>query len=224
MDVGLVLVLGEGRRDRGVEVVDRDVVLLHDLEGDVIVHGDISEGALGRELSFRDGRGGREDHLGAGLLEVGHERAEVLLVIRRLHLALAVFHVAQVMQAEVEMDHVPLAGAEPLREVRRAVLGRATVRRDAMDVGLAGEFLADRQGVADGDRITDEQHARQAGDVLDRRHGRIRGLGLRLGFGRGFLGRPGLRGVGGEKGERGQGEEQGQGLHGGRGIKGRMEG
>ena len=214
MDVGLVLVLREGGRDRGIKVIDGDVILLHDLQCDVIIDGDISEGALRRELAFRDGRGGREDHFGAGLLEVGHERAEVLLVIRRLHLALAVFHVAQVMQAEVEMNHVPLAGTEPLGEVRRAVLGRTTVGRDAMHVGLAGEFLTDGQGVADGNRVADEQHARQAGDVLDRGHRRIQSLGLRLGFGRRFLGRRGLRGVGGEKGERGEGEKQGESLHG----------
>ena len=105
------------------------------------------------------------------------------------------------MQAKVEMNHVPFAFAQPLGEVGGTVLSRATVGRDAVDVGLAGEFLADGQGVADRDRIADEQHARKAGDVHDRSHGRIRSLGFRFGLGGSFLSRLDLGGIGGEKGE-----------------------
>ena len=63
------------------------------------------------------------------------------------------------MDAEIEMDDVPLSVAEPDFEFLQAVGGGAAVFGGTVDVGLAGEGGANREGVAAGDGIADEEDA-----------------------------------------------------------------
>ena len=106
-----------------------------------------------------------------GLLEPGHEHAEVPLIEFKpvffvlLRLGLRVGEEHQVVQAPVEMDYVPLPGAEPQLEVLDSKFRRATVLRDAMHVGPALEQVAHGQRVALGDGIANQQDAGQASNL-----------------------------------------------------------
>ena len=71
------------------------------------------------------------------------------------------------MQAKIEMDDVPMAGAEPLVKVLQTALGLTAVGRGTMDIGLSFEQLPDLQRVAHGNGVADQEHARQARHVLD---------------------------------------------------------
>ena len=72
----------------------------------------------------------------AGGLHPRHEGAEIFPVVLGLHLPFAVGHEFQIVDAPVEMDHVPLFGAEPPLNADGDVLRQAAVRRDTMGVGL----------------------------------------------------------------------------------------
>ncbi len=71
-----------------------------------------------------------------------------------------------IVQAKVEVDHLPVPVPEPLLKHRHAVLRRAAVLGRAVDIRLARQPVAHGDGVATGDRIADQQHPRQPGIVL----------------------------------------------------------
>jgi hypothetical protein len=102
-----------------------------------------------------------------------HDRSQILFVLVDRHLVLAV-DVFEVVQAPVEMNRIPLSVAEPGFEILDAIRGRPAVDRDAMHIRLPGEQLANRQRVAHRNRIADQQHSRQTGDIGDFFERRIR--------------------------------------------------
>ena len=109
-----------------MQVVDRDVCFAHHPRGcGVVVHFiavHAASGALGH------GRGGRPHEFRAGGLKLGHECAQVILVVlddrdlRTGGVEFAVLPVLEVMKSPVEMDRVPFRVSEPLLELLRPVL------------------------------------------------------------------------------------------------------
>ena len=108
----------------------------------------MDSGGLLLRFILRDGRGARPDELRPGLLKPGDDPPQTLLVLgwRR----------GTVVDAEVEVDHVPLPVAEPHVELLQPVGGWAAVLRGAVDVRLARQRLPYRHRVAAGDRVADE--------------------------------------------------------------------
>ena len=79
------------------------------------------------------------------------------------------------MQAEVEVDHVPVgAPGEPAVDFFQPVPRAAGVFRNAQHVGLAREGILGARGVADRDGIADEKSARQVRLLFHVTHGRPR--------------------------------------------------
>ena len=155
------------------------------------------------------------DEFRAGGLQRFHQRGEVLFVIGERDLEMSalglgigtlrgiVADVFEVVEAPIEVNDVPFAVAEPFGEIGEAVGGGAAVGGDAVDVRFAFELLPHVERVTDGDAIADEQHAREACDILDGREGRIRGAFLRR-----------FRRLSSERGKRGEKEgEQGDAFH-----------
>ena len=145
--------------DEREQVVDGDVVLSHDAGGDGVALDDrLHQGRAFLAVGRARGGGGPDD-LRAGLLEAGEDLAEALLVVGLGR--------AAVVEAEVEVDHVPLALAQPDVELLDPVGGGSAVLGGLVDVGLAGQRLADAKRVAARDRVADQQDARQLGVVAD---------------------------------------------------------
>ncbi len=113
----------------------------------------MDSGGLLLRFILRDGRGARPDELRPGLLKPGDDPPQTLLVLgwRR----------GTVVDAEVEVDHVPFPVAQPHVEPLQPSGGRAAVRRGAVDVRLACQRLSGRRRVADRHGIPNQQHAGQ---------------------------------------------------------------
>jgi hypothetical protein len=78
-----------------------------------------------------------------------------------------VIDVLDVVEADVEVDDVPRFCIEPVVEALEGVGGVGAVFWWAVDVGFVAEEFADGEGVADGDRVAEEEDAREVGDVFD---------------------------------------------------------
>ena len=166
VDVLRVLNLRGVRGDEGEEVVHGDAVLLHDAGGDFVFLGDGGRGCGAIFGIGWDGRGAGPDELRAGFFQARDDLFEAILVVGGLGGA--------VVDAEVEMDDVPmrrrLAGrdiAEPDIEFLQPIGGGPAILRRPMDIRFAGQSFAGGEGVAAGDRVTDEKDAGKLGIVLD---------------------------------------------------------
>src|SRR5690606_20175259 len=113
------------------------------------------------------GRGGGENKLRSRFLQATHDLLHIFLILVGRNLSLSarvllllidsiIWNVFHVVQAEVEVNHVPLLLAEPLIEFLNSAGGRATVFERAMDVRFAEQRLAHGRGIADRDRVADE--------------------------------------------------------------------
>ena len=89
------------------------------------------------------------------------------------------------------MDHVPFRRAEPFLDVLQSPRRGSAVDRNAVDVGLPHEKFPRGDRVTDRNRVANEKHPRQSGNVLDRAQRRVGTLG-------GLSGRDGWSGVGGQ--------------------------
>ena len=162
---------GEHRRrkglGRGVQVVDGHAVFLHDALRCGIVF-DLVTGEAARLALGHEGRVG-EDEFGTGLLEPFDEGLQVFLILRqrdgerafdfvalsrRLEFGVAI---AEVVQAPIEVDDLPLAVAQPSLDLGQAMARVAAVGIGADHIRLAFETLADLPGVADGNGIAKDQ-------------------------------------------------------------------
>src|SRR5262249_32467285 len=72
------------------------------------------------------------------------------------------------VQAGVEVDNIGLLADHPLVEVLEHVGGVAAVGLAADDDGLALQALGDERGVAQADRVADEDDLRQVGRLVRR--------------------------------------------------------
>ncbi len=155
---------------------------LADFGGDLVVFLHLAKFARRVEVAVWDRCGGGPNKPGTRLFQGCDEAAEIGFVVGGLDLALGIGHEFEVVNAPVEVNHVPFAGAKPFGNVRHAILGRAAVRGNAVHVRLALQQFSHGQGVADGDGIADEQDTRQAGHVLNGGDG-----GFVAGVGVGFI-------------------------------------
>jgi len=82
------------------------------------------------------------------------------------------------------MDQIPRAifGIEPLVELGQSHSGVSGIAGDAVKVCGSFEFFADSGGVADGNRIADDEDAGKGGIVLTAHEGRVFPLFLFRGF------------------------------------------
>ncbi len=94
-----------------------------------------------------------------------------------IHGRAGIIHVFDVMEPEVEVDHVPRRRPNPALNLLEASRRRATVDGNAVDVRLALEQFPRGDRIADRDRIADQEDPRQSGNVLNRRQRRVRLLG-----------------------------------------------
>ena len=159
MDIGGRLVFGEVRGHRGEEIVHRDAFFLHQRGGDLVALDDRG-GCLFRRCDIGDGRrrGPDQPRPGRGESIDDFTEPRTVIIDRR----------GSVVDAEIEMDQVPFAVAEPDRETVDSRLGRTAIRRSTVHIHLARERLAHRLGVAPRDRVTDQQHPRQSRIILDK--------------------------------------------------------
>ena len=141
----------QARSHRTEEVVRRDAVLLHDFGRKGVLLDNRRGGLLLRGV-IRDGRGAGPNELGPGLLQSHHNLFEALHIIGRRR--------SPIMDAEIEMDNVPLPFAEPHVEVLQARSGGTAISGGAMDVRLTRKGLARRLSVPTRNGIADEQDAR----------------------------------------------------------------
>lgn len=122
---------GEAGLSMAVEVVDRNTGLSHDGGGGRIeLHGLVGD-TIGGALGHRSGVA--PDELGSGRLQGGHDLGEIFFVIGQRDLMVrtgnfginAAFpvgsHVDEVVEAEVEMDDVPLRITKPFPETGNAI-------------------------------------------------------------------------------------------------------
>jgi hypothetical protein len=138
MYVFRILQLGDAWGDVCIQVIDRDAVFPHHLGGDFIVLRHLTKLPLWGQVAIRDRRCGGPDDLGTrGLQLRGHDGAQIGFVVCGLHLTFAIGHVFQIVNAVVEVDHIPLACAEPLVEVGHAVLRRPAIGGDAVYICFA---------------------------------------------------------------------------------------
>ena len=168
MAVIRILQLGEARRDRGKQIVDGDIVLCHHLCGGSVAVDNRSGGVLPGNIRQRSGVS--PDQLRAGPLHSLDELFEPTGVIGDQCVA--------IMDAEVQMNDVPLPVAEPDVDLLQPGRGRSAVGRSAMNVRLASQFLSDGLGISSLNRITDQQHAWQSRIIFDK----VPGIGLTSNF------------------------------------------
>ena len=212
MDIVAVLDLGLLRLGKSKQIVREHLFVGHHFRSERVVVDDIVKLARRVEFTLGNGRRRAPDQRRAGLFHACDELSQVDLVVGG-HDLLLPLNQLEVMQAPVEVDHIPLAGPQPGVDVLDPVRRRSAVGRDAVDIGLALQDLAHRQGVADRNRITDQQDSRQLRIVLDLRQRRVGGdLRLGLGFGLGFVSRLLREEVAnGEQQERGNDSQDGAG-------------
>lgn len=162
VDIVFILQLRESRLDRSAKVGSWDAMLLHDFVSDAVqslalfrrkLFGILHAGWRGRARPYQFCSGGfqyRDD-----LLEVA---------------GISIQRKVAIMDAEVEVDHVPFSGTKPLLQLLDPLCRRTAIGRGAMNVHFACECLANGMRVTARDRISDEQHAWQAWIVLDKSH------------------------------------------------------
>lgn len=175
VDVDGELESGEAGLGEGVKIVHGDAFGAHDFFGGGVVGGYVRWAARGAYFlgfsALGNWGGGGEDELGVGAFEACDDQPQIAAVTFDWNLMEAVIQELEVMEAEVEMNHVPFVLAKPTVHHEDAVAGGAAIEGNAVDVRLAGEELAHGQAIADGDGIADEQDAGQLGVVFDRRDG-----------------------------------------------------
>ena len=185
MDVVGQLDLREPRQRGGVEIIDGHVVFGHHPAGDFVVFHHIIR--LTGRVDLADGNRGRgaPHHGGSAGLEGRHQLGQVLLIIFQRDLmavgrgvrlvVLTARTELQVVQAEVEVDHVPRAvgRSKPLLQLLDAAAARPGVAGHTVHVGLAGQEPAHLVSIADADRITDDHHPRQLRVVAGRSLARL---------------------------------------------------
>ena len=165
---------------RPIQIVDRNPVFFHDAGGCLVERHFFARHAAGRSVG--DGRGAGPDEFGFGLFQTRNQLTQVFFVLReRRHLfalgrpdvAPLAIEIFQVVQAEIEMNDVPLSFTQPLIEMREPMSRIAAIGRRAMDVGLAAQQLAHGERVANRNRVAQDQDSRQRRIVLDRQKRRV---------------------------------------------------
>ena len=138
----------QARQSEGIQIIDRDAVLLHHAAGDFVVANLVARDAA-RGIG-RNRRGQGEDQLRARLFHAANEQLEVFLVIRLTDLAMTdarfggfalIVEMSHVVQAEVEVDHVPFfatntIGGEPLVEIDGGINAGETVAAGSLRANI----------------------------------------------------------------------------------------
>ena len=152
--------------DHGMEVVDFDIVFFHHAQGGIAVFVFLlgSDFHLGLELLEHGrfclatrGSGGSPDEFGAGFFQACDQGIETLFIHRGGAVVLGVFPTVNVPESPIEMNQVPLGGADPVIEVSDAVVGCLGIGDGARDGDFAIEQAFDFLRVAAADRVTDEK-------------------------------------------------------------------
>lgn len=121
----------------------------------------------------RERRRSRKDQLGTGGLQLLDENLQVGGVGFQISLPRVVgiigilsgfcFHAFHVVEPPVEMDDIPFRIAEPFLQFFESQLGSLRITRIMDHIGLARQLGTHHPGVADGNRIPDDQHIRKIG-------------------------------------------------------------
>lgn len=153
-----------------VQIAPFHPVFLHYARRDAVVRHLVARHPRHPQLPLRHRRRRRENQLRPGLLQSRHDPPQIPLVFAHRHLPLPPVQPPDVMQPEIEMDHVPLPCPQPPFQFLHPVPRRSPVFRDPVDIRHVLQHLPHQQRVPDRDRIPDQQHPRQSRAVLHRRH------------------------------------------------------
>jgi hypothetical protein len=196
MDISLPLNPGSILFGIRIKIVNFDPGVLHDLGGDGIVLGGVTDNAA--LCTNRDRSGVPPNEAGLGLFKTHNEFAEIFFIVCGRYLGTARFglgisevlairsHVFEVVEAPVEMDDVPLfafpAGLQPSVESLQAMNGCGAIDRRAVNVGLSFEKFADGKSVSNRDGVSDQKDPGEGWVILDRakdggKRGGLRGGG-----------------------------------------------
>ena len=160
------------RQHQLIQIIDLNVIGPSDAQGGRI----ISRGILREAKGFHPGREwrrGGKDELGTGGLQLLDENLQVGGIGFQIGLPRVVgiigilpgfcFHTFQVVQTPVEMDDIPLRVAQPFLQFCESQLGSLRIARIMDHIGLARQLGTHHPGIADGNRIPDDQHIREIG-------------------------------------------------------------
>ena len=163
-----------------MEVIDLHPCPNHEIARDRIAQEFVS--GPSRLRPFGDRRCGGKDQVCTSPPEAIENPGQVALVVghgsnpNSGYVQFPVLEPLDIVQSEIEMDQVPWFFTEPSIEPLQTVLGVSSVLGNSMNICICVQNLANRDGVTDGDGISDQKNPWDIGPIFYRAIGGMGGV------------------------------------------------